>query len=193
MGVVLPINVECNKRDTKWFYECNNCKSVVTVSYSSAWERIKNNREDLCQSCSAKYFERNPPVPTNESNKKGGLSRTIYTLTKEQIQKTKEAQWKTRHLWKGRIKYSGKFIPYTFCKDIGCSHEFFVQHIINQFDSNMNVLNYGSYWNFDHITPLRQAIEESNESFIAASHYSNIRPLKIIENIQRRGRYHGKS
>ena len=191
MGNVLPINTECNKRDTKWFYECKNCKIIIEVSYSAAWERLKNNREDLCQSCSSKHFNKIPPKGTIESNIKSGNTRTIYKLTKEQKERVRQSNWQARHLWKGQIKYSGKIIPYSFCKLLGCSHEFFVQHIINQFDELMRIDNYNTYWNLDHIFPLRQAIEEGEESFLKASYYLNIRPLKIIENIQRRGKYHG--
>jgi 5-methylcytosine-specific restriction endonuclease McrA len=64
----------------------------------------------------------------------------------------------------------GKTLDY-----LGCSWDFFINYLESQFTPEMNWGNYGSkgYWEIDHIVPLSKG---------GSFHYTNCRPLSIIEN-----------
>lgn len=56
---------------------------------------------------------------------------------------------------------------------LGCSIDYYKQHLEQQFTSEMNWENWGIYWEIDHIIPLSK-----NGSF----HYTNTQPLIITDN-----------
>ena len=171
MGEILKISPQLKAKKSKYKYLCTHCEEWVELTYDGMMNRIRSNNETLpCSKCSPRVGDK------------------IYDITAEQAKKTQKIGRSTRYLWLGLMEYSGKKLAFKSNKYIGCTHEFFVEHIMNQFDCNMSVENYGKYWNFDHIIPLRQAIEEGEESFLKACHYTNIRPLEIKENLKRRGR-----
>lgn len=66
---------------------------------------------------------------------------------------------------------------------LSCSIEEFKKHIENQFILDMNWFNHGSMWWFDHICPCSQA--QNEEELIKLQHYTNLRPMLKIENIQK--------
>lgn len=71
----------------------------------------------------------------------------------------------------------------TMIEILGCSKEFFKTYLENQFNSEMNWNNYGTYWHIDHIIPISNGknIEELNK----LSHYTNLRPLEAKENMRK--------
>ena len=183
------INITPNRAitDSIFQYNCIKCNSEVKITYEGRRYKLRKNNQNICRNCFDLSFNRfkNTPPP-----RKVGGSR-IYNISIEQAKRTQKACRKTRYLWLGFMKNKDKIISVHSDKYLGCTHDFFVEYITGQFNDKMTIENYAEYWNFDHIKPLRQAIEESEESFKHACHYSNIRPLKISENIKRRGRYHG--
>jgi hypothetical protein len=56
---------------------------------------------------------------------------------------------------------------------LGCTYEEYALYLEKQFDNKMNWGNYGKYWEIDHIHPLSKG---------GSFHYTNTRPLPIIEN-----------
>jgi hypothetical protein len=76
---------------------------------------------------------------------------------------------------------------------LGCSYEFFVEYIKNQFEDWMTYDNYGLYeinkynigWDIDHICPISNATSE--DEVIKLNHYTNLRPLcsKINRDIKK--------
>jgi hypothetical protein len=85
--------------------------------------------------------------------------------------------------------YTKKSNTYTI---LGCSYEYFKEHIESQFEDWMSWDNYGLYngeenygWDLDHIVPLSSA--ECEEDIIRLNHHSNIQPLcsHINRNVKR--------
>ena len=72
---------------------------------------------------------------------------------------------------------------------IGCTPLELKLHLENQFYPHPNTNepmswdNYGKKWDVDHWFPLAVAAKESQESFEAACHYANLRPLWKEENM----------
>lgn len=70
-------------------------------------------------------------------------------------------------------------------KDLGCSIEFFKNHLEKQFTKNMNWDNY-SEWHIDHIIPLSSFDLTDKNQLLKACHYSNLQPLWAKDNIIKR-------
>jgi hypothetical protein len=67
---------------------------------------------------------------------------------------------------------------------IGCTPEFFKEHLERQFKDNMNWDNYGLYgWHIDHIIPLSSA--KTEEEIYKLCHYTNLQPLWAEENLKK--------
>ena len=59
-------------------------------------------------------------------------------------------------------------------------------HIEAQFVEGMSWANHGTVWQIDHKFPLARIAHENFEHVLRASHYTNLQPLFLAENIQKR-------
>jgi hypothetical protein len=66
---------------------------------------------------------------------------------------------------------------------IGCSKEFFMEHLEKRFKNGMAWNNHGKIWHIDHIYPLSRFDLTDPEQQKRAFHYSNCQPLYVTENI----------
>jgi len=73
---------------------------------------------------------------------------------------------------------------------IGCSYEFLLEYIKNQFEAWMTWNNHGTYtgnynetWQVDHIIPISNGLSE--EEVIKLNHYTNLRPLCSKKNLEK--------
>ncbi len=64
----------------------------------------------------------------------------------------------------------------------GCKPELFKSWLEYQFREDMNWDNYGLYWHIDHIKPCCMFDLTNEEQKKESFHWSNLRPLKAIEN-----------
>lgn len=65
---------------------------------------------------------------------------------------------------------------------LGCSIEFFIEHLQNQFRDGMTIENHGE-WHIDHIIPLSTA--KTEEDVIRLNHYTNLQPMWAKENLSK--------
>ena len=79
-------------------------------------------------------------------------------------------------------------------KLIGCSTEFYREWINFQFDTYMNWDNYGlkKYWVIDHVKPMTKFDFSKDSQILECMHWSNLRPLENVKNIQKRNKYSEK-
>ena len=80
---------------------------------------------------------------------------------------------------------------------LGCSTDFFIEHIENLFLRGMNWHLHGLYgWHLDHIRPCASFDLTDPKQRKKCFHYTNMQPLWAIENIKKssvhEGRRHGK-
>jgi hypothetical protein len=68
---------------------------------------------------------------------------------------------------------------------VGCTGQELKMHLERQFKRGMSWENYGTHWHVDHIVPCA-SFDLSKESHqIRCFHYSNLQPLKAIENLRK--------
>jgi hypothetical protein len=80
--------------------------------------------------------------------------------------------------------FRGTSRPFSMVRDMGCTQEFFLQHITSQLTDGMTLNNYGKFWHLDHIYPLSQANIIGNPAhFLAAVNWRNIQPMLGTENV----------
>lgn len=65
---------------------------------------------------------------------------------------------------------------------LGCDLGDFVKHLESQFTPEMSWENYGTYWSIDHIIPCCSFDLTDIEQQYKCFHWSNCRPLTVIEN-----------
>ena len=69
----------------------------------------------------------------------------------------------------------------SFVRDLGCSVSELREHVEAQFVPGMTWDNWGTEWQLDHIRPLVSYNLADRTQFLAACHYTNLRPLGIYE------------
>jgi len=65
-------------------------------------------------------------------------------------------------------------------KDLNYTSSELIKHMEKQFNNKMTWLNYGIYWEIDHIKPTSQA--KTEEELIKLYELSNLRPLEKTKN-----------
>ena len=82
--------------------------------------------------------------------------------------------------------FKGKDRSLSMVRDMGCTQQFFRQHIISKLSAGMTMENYGTVWHLDHIYPLSKAgIVENPIHFLAAANWRNLQPLPGPENLEK--------
>ena len=163
-------NPESNKTNTK-NYRKNNPETAKASS-----KKYKTKNKEKVKEYREKYKERK-----NELVREKRKNNPIYKLA---------------HLIRGSINKA--LARNGFKKNsrthevLGCTYEFFKDHIEVQFQSWMTWNNHGLYngefdygWDLDHIEPISNAINEAD--VIRLSHYTNFQPLcsKVNRDIKR--------
>lgn len=113
------------------------------------------------------------------------VNRDRTTRTKvayKQRRKETDMQYKLAEGLRGRLWSAIRFK----CKmgsavrDLGCSIDFFKQHLESQFTEGMSWENWGvgrGNWHIDHIMPLAAFDLTDRQHLILACHYGNLQPL----------------
>ena len=68
---------------------------------------------------------------------------------------------------------------------LGCSLEFFTSHISRLFKPGMNMENYGSVWELDHIKPCSSFDLQNDAEALVCFNFRNYQPLFVHENRQK--------
>jgi hypothetical protein len=65
---------------------------------------------------------------------------------------------------------------------LGCSIPELISHLERQFEQDMSWENYGTFWSVDHIRPMSSVDITTDEGIALVCHFTNLRPLTIVEN-----------
>ncbi len=109
-------------------------------------------------------------------------------LKRQKIRLELDPKFKLTHYIRTRIgslcKKLGTRKQSGISKYLGCTSEFLISFLENQFDNKMDWNNHGSYWHIDHIIPLSCA--DNEEELMKLAHYINLRPLEARKNLSRK-------
>lgn len=162
---------------------CSTCK--IEKQYKNFYKdkRKPDGVMSRCKECTKNYHQQNP----NPEYRKKYREKNKSKLTKQIMEWQKNhyhtnLDYRLQKCIRSRIR---EYIKYDYdatssLEYIGCSFEFYKQHLENQFTKEMNWDNYGSYWEIDHIKPLSKG---------GSFHYTNTQPLTVKENRRKGAKY----
>jgi len=70
-------------------------------------------------------------------------------------------------------------------RDLGCTVEFLLQYLKDQFSPEMTWDNWGKIWEIDHIEPLCSFDLTNREQLLKAVHYTNLQPLLKKDHLEK--------
>ncbi|MEK6884935.1 MAG: hypothetical protein AABY22_35215 [Nanoarchaeota archaeon] len=142
-------------------------------------EERKLKIKDYCEKNKEKRNEYN-------RNYKKKNRKLVSEYAKEYCKKRKKTDINFRLLCnlRNRIRYAiiGNIKSNSTISLLGCSPEEVKNYLQKKFKTEMNWLNYGSYWEIDHIVPcsfFNLSLEEQQRKCF---HYTNLQPLTVHEN-----------
>ena len=146
---------------------------------------------DMSQKLKAHFIQLNEKIVSRLSPE--GLAAREARLKLRQEKEEWRANWRHREfckqvrsqLYKRLCRaLKGKVKPGSMKKNLGCTMEFFLDYIAEQFQLGMSWKNWGK-WHIDHIQPLYSFDLTDPEQLAKATHYTNLRPLWAAENLAR--------
>ncbi len=172
----------------KYYFTGKPCKwGHLSKRRSSGGHCITCAREDKKSDRSrehAKEYEKTAKSKESRNSyhksDKGRENRREYEKSKRATDPLFKLKSDIRALIGNSMKRGGFKKSSQTAKILGCSFEFFKQHIENHFTEGMCWENHGQ-WHYDHIYPVARAIDEAH--MIELNHYSNFQPLWALDNI----------
>jgi hypothetical protein len=73
-------------------------------------------------------------------------------------------------------------------KYIGCTRDALMEWLEGHMQPSMTWENYGVYWNIDHTIPLSDFDLADPEQYLKASHYTNVKPMTVADNVRKGGK-----
>lgn len=185
-GKVAPLNPNKKKAD------CTPEEWAAKLDYqkprSKAWAKAHPE----------KYRAWDKAWRNTNPNKKRGADRAYRAANPEKMRAKAKARQKKRYRndpvyrmmrnLRGRQRqfFKGTLRSLSMVRHIGCTQEFFRQHIASQLTGEMTLNNYGTVWHLDHIYPLSKAsIVDNPVHFLAAANWRNLQPLPGPENLEK--------
>lgn len=155
------------KGEYKYRTECRECSKAMCREYkaknkgkiSEYNKTYKANHKETTREYNQKYFQTRrqiDPIYCIKANNRSRISNLLRGI-KEQ----------------------------SSAKLLSCEYEFFIKWLEYQFDSNMNLENYGSYWHLDHVKPCASFNLTDNDEQMQCFHWTNYRPCEGKENIKK--------
>lgn len=166
---------------------CGNCKTIYNKTEFATSNTSRDGLQWACNSCRKQYTIDNKEIIT--------IKRKIfYDNNRERLIKQKIEHFQThvevriKAALRGRIRsiVNKKHVKKSArtMELLGCTLEFFLQHLENKFTDNMCWENYGFRgWHIDHIIPCDHFNLELPEEQRKCFHYLNLQPLWWYDNL----------
>jgi hypothetical protein len=178
--------------ETKTCSKCNIAKPTTHEFYASYLIKGTYKIRSECRDCSRKmcrdYKAKNHEL-ISDYNKQYKASHKDDTrnYNRDYFAKRRlDPKFKIKAYNRSRISMAMHGIARESSTDLlSCSYEEFVKWLIYQFDENMTMDNYGTYWHLDHVIPCASfdLIEEIAQK--QCFHWSNYRPCEGTENLSK--------
>lgn len=184
--------------------KCSMCNEIKELDLfpNDFCGRVHNNKKSYCKKCELKmhkcYIDQNRDRKKKWNKTYGKKHRKKITenyLKRLRTSPQRKAAHSIRTTLNNQLKRKNIKKKQSVTKSVGCSWEFLVEYLENQFYDNpetgekMSWENHGLYgWHIDHIKPLCEFDLTDPKQFNDASHYSNLQPLWAKENLQKSGK-----
>lgn len=158
--------------------------------YYNNHEQMKQRHRDWCRdnpdtvrAYSQKWYVENKPED---------IKRNLAYINKRLKE---DINFKLRFVLRGRVRSAvmGRKKVGSAIRDLGCSIQELKLYLEAQFKPGMSWDNWGKRpgcWQIDHIMPLSAFDLTNRQHFILASHYCNLQPLWLEENMRKRASTH---
>lgn len=174
---------ENNKESISEYYE-NNKQSISKQKK----EYRENNKEKIAERKKEWYINNKQSILEKakkyyESNKQSILEKEKkYIKQRSNTDPLFKLSYNIRTLIRNSLKRGGFGKNTKTANILGCSYDFFMQHIESKFEDWMSWDNYGKYngelnygFDIDHIIPVGSA--KTEDDVIRLNHYTNLQPL----------------
>ena len=168
--------------------KCSNC-GIIKLKSNFYKDKTKNDGlHNHCIFCRKKYYLDNQhQIPNYNTIYKGENRSKINSY--EQNKRNNDFNFKLSHNIRVRtrqafISQNIKKLNKTFDL-LGCSQSFLRKWILYQLHANMTEENYGSVWTIDHCYPLSKTNLSNEIDIFKSSHWINLRPMYIKDNISK--------
>jgi hypothetical protein len=161
-----------------FYSSCKHCKKVY-----SEYNKEKINKKQTLYNAAHRDV-------INLKMKDYGKRNRVLIAKQERERLHSDMNFKIRKTLRSRLWHAIKNTQKSgsAIADLGCSVEFLKTYLENQFQSGMTWENYGE-WHIDHLRPLSKFDLSDRQQFLAANHYSNLRPLWAVDNIRKGNKY----
>lgn len=155
-------------------------------------ERRKAQQAEYREQNRQKINERARDYASRVAHKKRSYMQEWRKQNQEHLREKRVARYKTDPSYRVRINLRNRLNAAirVGCKagsavrDLGCTIEDFMSYIAAQFLPGMSWENWGE-WHLDHIKPLAAFDLTNRNQFLAACHYTNMRPLWAADNLRK--------
>ena len=195
-----------NKRSNERYYElnpkeilpkgmkrCSQCNEVKLYEKFNKLKKSKDGYKSHCRECRSKEFKEN-------KERYQEAQKQYYELNKEQINKQTTKYYVNKYqidrgfrilvICRSRLilALKGKSKSASTKELIGCSTEYLLKHLENQFTEGMRWENYGQ-WQIDHIKPCALYDFTKEENQRECFNYQNLQPLWAEDNMRKSDKY----
>lgn len=183
---------------------CSTCGLIHPLENFHKNHRNKDGKSNKCKLCTSNYdkeYERTHKEEkklyrNNNVDKIRQTKRIWEEKNREKINKRmnekyhKNNQYRLAHILRVRTSEffrKGTKKPLSAIKELGCDLEFLENYLESQFLPGMTWENHGNKrgtWSIDHIIALSTVDLTDLKQFRKVSHYTNLRPMWHVDNIQ---------
>lgn len=156
-------------------------------------KKYRKNNQKKIKNLMKNFLEKNPDyiMNWNRNKYKDEDNRAHRRKTKRNWERRRKKNDPSYKIIKSHYSRINQLIKNSKAKKtmelLGCSRDFFIDHLKKQFTKGMTIENYGTFWHVDHIIPLYtfKNLTTSLEAQTIAFNYKNTRPLKAQDNLRR--------
>lgn len=162
------IRKEYTQTDIKNCSQCNKSKNILK-NYSKKIG-TQDGYSNICKECNKKYRQ--------------SISKELYQKKKHKL--NTNIQYKLAERIRGRLRILLGDIKVKKPKTeklIGCSLDYFINHLNKSFYEEITFENYGTVWHLDHIIPCDWFNLTDINQLNACTHYTNLQALIINDNL----------
>lgn len=172
--------------------QCTLCHKIAGKKFRIKHdEKIKKEKQEFYQLNKSHFKEKGARYRETHKEELVEKKHEYYIVNREAIAErvhtyynikyNSDTNFKLKSRLRHRIRQALKhnFKSGSAVSDLGCTVDFLKQYLESKFLPCMSWDNHGTYWELDHIMPLKDFDLTDRDQFLKACHYTNLQPLSI--------------